>query len=77
MKNQTPRHRRYNAKELLATVKIIEYLKDKGALVPTPIDINNGEMADVIGLAMGTVKPEQIPAPEPPSDVDLSDLIDD
>ena len=68
-----PRHRRSYAKELHTAIRVIEHLKQKGALYPSP-NINNGELADVIGLGMGTVKAEHIPRPTVISDERRAEL---
>lgn len=74
--NHLPRHRRSYAKELHTAIQVIEYLKKQGAIYPTP-NIHTGDLAEVIGLGMGTVKDDQVAPKQQPVANDFSDLIDE
>lgn len=74
-----PRHRRMKSKELHTAWKVLAYLREQGALLPT-VNGTGGDLADVIGLGMGTVRPEDIPVPKVWADEEkahIAAMIDD
>jgi hypothetical protein len=72
-----PRHRRTYAKEFQTALRVQQYVMSKIAHVLPSADIDAKDLADIIGLAMGTVAPEQIPAPVQSTltDADIASLI--
>ena len=58
-----PRHRRSKSKEFQTALKVQKYMMDKIAAFAPSLDLPISEIADIIGLNMGTVTTEQIPVP--------------